>query len=693
MKEKTKWKKTHCARMDHGGCSLLVATSGNAIVKVKGDPDGFLNQGYICSKGLASPDRLTHPLRLKRPLKRKGKRGEGKWKTISWTEALTAVSENLNRIKQNYGAKAVAFCQGMPKGMEHFVLIRLANLFGSPNVVAVQDVCHAPREISGIQTCGFYPVVDFHHPSQLVVLWGSNPTSTNEEGSINRLLLSQFRQGTELIVVDPKKTKLAERAKFHLRLKPGTDCALALSYLSVIIQEKIYDKNFVEKWTHGFSALASHVTAYAPEKMAEVVGVSTEMIRKSARLYAVSHPAAIAWGNPIEQNIHAFDTARALVCLMAVCGNLDTPGGNIQAVEPNILGLGKFVRADRIPSKRTEMIHAHHHTIPGLMTVPSAFFRRAVLEEIPYPVKGAYMQCTNPLLGYADSRSTFNALMKLDFLAVSDIFMTPTACLADIVLPAATQFEFNDIGHYGLGHGYILARPKVVDPPKNCRPDIDILNELGKTITDPTDWFDDPQDLLDAVLKPCGLNFAEFAEKSYIKGPDQFHKYVSSGFKTPTGKVELSLSRAEKLSLPSLPQFEGPLESDDPSYPLIMTSSKSRYFLHSSYRWLEKLRKYCPKPLVEIHPDTARTYTIFEGDEVIIETRSGCITQFARVTDSVLPEVIHAAYGWWFPEGDPDTQFDWERSNVNMLTDSKKLGKAFGTPNLRGIPCRIRKKS
>jgi anaerobic selenocysteine-containing dehydrogenase len=144
-----KWIKTHCARMDHGGCALQVAIKDNQIVEIRGDPKGFLNRGYICSKGAASPRKLTHPARLQQPLIRKGSRGEGKWNPISWRKAIGVISENLKKTKERIGARGVAFCQGMPKGLEHFVLIRLANVFGSPNVVVVQDVCHAPREISG----------------------------------------------------------------------------------------------------------------------------------------------------------------------------------------------------------------------------------------------------------------------------------------------------------------------------------------------------------------------------------------------------------------------------------------------------------------------------------------------------------------------------------------------------------------
>lgn len=692
MKDNIVWKRTHCARMDHGGCSLKVGVTGNRIVSVKGDPEGYLNRGYFCAKAAVSPDRLDHPLRLRHPLKRTGARGEGKWRKISWQAALSDICRNLQAVKDRLGARAVAFCQGMPKGLEHFVLIRLANIFGSPNVVVVQDVCHAPREVSGLHTCGFYPVADFHHKSELVMLWGSNPTGTNEEGLIGSLLSEQLDRGTRLVVVDPRKTPLAAKARHWLQIRPGTDNALALAFLNVVISEGLFDKRFVGRWTHGFDELAEQVKAFAPEKMSHITWISADKIREAARDYARFQPAVIAWGNPIEQNVRNFDTLRALVCLMAICGNLDVAGGNVQAVEPDILSLGKFVRADFLPGKHREMIHAHHGTIPKLMTVPPAYFRKAVLEKEPYPVAAAYVQCANPLLAYADSRQTHEALMALDFLAVSDIVMTPTAALADVVLPAATHFEFNDIGHYGLGHGIILARPKLVDPPAECWPDIKILNELGKALTPDQYWHDDYDNFLDALLAPAGLDFKRFAERGYLKGADQFKKYEKNGFKTPSGKVELSLTRASKLNVAALPEFNGLPDPQNSEYPLVLTSAKSRHFLHSSYRWLEKLRKREPHPRTLIHPQTASAHGIIDGDEVVIETPFGRISQIAHLSPDIHPQVIYAAYGWWHPQTAADVRLNWKRSNFNMLTSTKNLGREFGTPNLKAIGCRIRRK-
>ena len=692
MPDDIRWVKTHCGRMDHGGCALIVGVKNNQIVKIKGDPEGFLNKGYVCFKGIVSHKRLNHPGRLQYPLKRVADRGEGKWQRISWAEAIADICENFNTIKDTYGAKAVAFCQGMPKGLELFVLNRLANTFGSPNVVGAQDVCHVPREITAKHTCGFYPVANFHHPSKAVILWGSNITSTNEEGAICSLLLKQLKKGTELIVIDPRKTELARKAKYWLQIRPGTDNALALAFLHVIINEKIYDADFVQKWTFGFDDLVDHIQDYTPQKISEITWVPPDLIRKAARFYARSHPAAIQWGNPIEQNIHNFDTARALVSLMAISGNLDIPGGNIWPNEPKTANFGNFVRADLNPSKRKEMINASHQVIPAMMTVPPGLLRKAILEEFPYPVKAAYMHGTNPLVTYADSPKTYAALMKLDFIAVADIFMTPTASMADIVLPAATHFEFNDIGHYGLGHGFILARPKVVDPPPQCWPDIKILNELGKVLTSEEYWYDDYEKLLDEILQPSGLSYAQFVERGYLKGAEQFQKYLKAGFKTPTTKVELSLSKAGKLNLEPLPQFSGFPEKENKDFPLVLTSSKSRYYLHSSYRWLKRLREKRQHPKVEIHSETAAKYGIKQGDAVIIATREGEITQIAHVTDAIHPQVINASYGWWFPEKKPESQYDWKTSNFNMLTSMETLGKAFGTPNLKGIGCRIRRK-
>ncbi len=491
------------------------------------------------------------------------------------------------------------------------------------------------------------------------------------------------------MVVDPCRTELAEGADLWISLHPGTDHVLALSLLQVIVSEGRFDREFVAEWTHGFDDLARHVAAFPPERTESITGVAADTVREAARQYAAARPAALQWGNAIEGTPNNFHAARALICLMAVCGHLDVPGGNIAAVEPPVMTLGEFVRADRLLDKRKEMIHARFGTIPRLMTVPPALFKRAVREGIPYPVKGIYIQCANPMLTWADSPGTRDVLSKLDFIAVSDIFMTPTAAMADIVLPAATQFEFNDIGHYGLGHGILLARPKVVDPPPDCRSDTAILNDLGRRLTDPSDWFEDPDEILATMLAPAGLTYAAFVEKGVLKGPDRFRKYRAKGFRTPTGKVELRLSRADACGLPPLPDLGDRPQCDD-RYPLLLTSAKDPHYLHSSYRWMDRLRRKSPQPLVRMHPETAQQFAVREGAAVTVETAAGRFCQTARLTTRVPPGVVVAAHGWWFPEDRADPMGGWDRAGYNMATAATSPGKAFGTSPLRGIPCTLR---
>jgi len=670
--------------MDQGGCALEVLVADGQIVKVRGDPSGRLNQGYICPKGLASPKRLTNPDRLTRPLRREG----SGWRTISWTEALYQIAEAFNRIKEVHGARAISFCQGMPKGLEHLSLIRLANTFGSPNVVGSQNVCHMPREISGVHTCGFYPVVNYDLPTDCVLLWGSNPTSTNEEGVIHTQLLAQLKGGARLVVVDPQRTQMAQRAEVWLQLRPGSEAALALSLLAVIIEENLYDREFTARWTHGFDELAGHAARFRPEETGVWTWLEPEAVRRAARLYAQAPAAALHWGNGVEHGVSNFDTCRALVCLMALTGNLDAPGGNIDAGQPPVLSLREFARADLMPAKHKEAIFAGYGLLPRFMTVPPPMWRRAILEGEPYPVRAAYVQTSNPVISYSDSRQTAAALKSLDFLVVSEITMTPTAALADIVLPAATQFEFNDIGHYGLGHGFILARPQLVEPPKECWPDLKIHNELAKALGLGDLWWEDYQELLDALLAPSGLDYAQFAEQGVLAVEPRFRKYETQGFKTPTGKVELALSKAAKMGFPALPQWKGlpfgPSE-ENPDYPLILNSAKCKFYLGSSDRGLADLRRLRPRPIVRVHPQTATALGLADGQPVRIETEHGSIVQYAELWDGVDPRVVTAEPGWWYPEKGAA----WDEANLNLLTKSEPLSQAFGTPNLRAIPCRL----
>ncbi len=686
--------KTFCARMDHGGCGLLVEVEDGKIIRVKGDPDCSLNRGTLCAKGLAQIDRLNHPDRIRYPLKRTGARGEGQWERISWEEALRILVAKFRERIERGEARAISFAQGTPKGLELYMMLRLANVLKIPHVVTPGSICHMPRETASLITCGFFPVPDYDHPPALVLVWGSNLFQTNEEGIIGAQLRRVLDQGAGLIVIDPRKTQLASRADLWLRPKPGTDLALAIGVLKVIVEEKLYDSDFVEKWTSGFGELERHLKEYSLKKISGTTWVPEEKIQETARLFAGTRPACIQWGNALEHTTDSVQSARSLLILKAITGNLETPGGNVNRPGPSVLRPGDFVLSRNFPDKRDQLLGAEFRLAAQMGFTPSQVVVKSILSEKPNPIRMMYIQGGNPLLSYANARETFQALKKLEFLAVAEIFMTPTAQLADLVLPTATNFEFDDIGHYGLPHGFILARPKVVEPPGECWPDLKILNELGKRLGYERLFWGDLKACLDDVLKPAGMTYEDFKRKGILRGKWVYKSYEGKGFSTPSKKVEIYSSRFKEWGYDPLPTYrgekDGEKESADDALGLILTSAKDPNYFHSAYRNLPSLRKLSPDPQVLLHPLTAGKLKIQEGDWVIIETHLGKIRQKVVFDKDLDPRVIVAAYGWWFPERKDLELNGWRESNINMLTDNDPpYDPAIGSTNLRAISCRV----
>ncbi len=682
------WFRTHCARFDHGGCGLKVLVQDGRLHKVAPDPDDPFSHGWHCRKGLSAKERLESPLRLTQPLRRNGPRGSGLWKTISWDQALDLLGQHFSHALQKMGPESLAFAQGAPKGPEFFLLLRLANLLRCPNMAGSQHVCHMPREQMALVTCGFFPVADLEGPSRCVLLWGSNPPATNEEGVLGGHLHTCLKQGARLVVVDPLRTSLAEKADIWLQIRPGTDDLLAMGFLHVIVEEGLYDREFVEKWTVGFEDLREVVKPYTPQRVAAGCWVPAEKIIAAARLYAQSRPACLQWGNAVEHTPKSADTCRALVHLMAVTGNLEEPGGNIRAEMPRLMALKDMIALDDFPDRSKKLLNQHHRIIPRLISVPSWMVVRSILNQSPYPIRCLYVQGTNPLLSYMEAANVKKALESLDFLAVADQVMTPTAALADLVLPVALPMEYDDIGHYGLPHGFITARPKLVDPPQECRSDLWILNEWAKRMELGDRFWAKESDILDAILAPSGLSYREFCEKGVLFGPRIFRSYEAKGFKTPSGKVEFRSSLLEKWGFRPLPTAEDP-EALSHDFPLLLTSRKPKNFFHSAYRHLESLRNRHPEPTVWIPHATASQLGISEGQHVFIETMHGRITQRAHLTDALQHPVVLADFGWWFPERIDDPMRGWDTANLNVLTGVDRTDPVMATPWVRALPCRL----
>ncbi len=682
--------------MCFSGCGVLVHVKNDKVIEIKGDPDSPVSRGVICPKGPASAELCYHPDRLRHPLKRAGERGAGKWEKISWNEALDTVADALTRIRDKYGIESISFMQGSAKGLIDNYNERFANVLGAANFSSTGHVCFLPRFFASRITCGSFTVPDYEHPPACVLVWGANLAETRI-GEHHRLA-RQLKKGIKLIVIDPMRTILAKKAGNWLQLRPGTDLALALGMIHVIINDELYDREFVDQYTVGFKRLKSHVQKYSPEMVSEIIWIPADVIRETAKVYAAAESACIQWGNAIDHGINSFQTARALTILKAVTGNLDQPGGDLFPCYP-LAGPGSIdvtMKNQMSGDKWDKRVSVNRKLIPTLRRVLPNDLTRAIIKEDPYPIRFMYVHAANPLISGAKPKQFTKAFHKLDFMAVADFFMTPTAALADIVLPAATYLEYDSISATPY-YPFVQIQQKAISI-EECRSDIEIKNELAKRLGMQEYFNENIEDFLDEMLKPSGLTFDDFRKKGVLVGDRVYRKFEKNGFDTPSGKVELYSETLEKMGYQPMPDYIEPPETHmrEPGsmdqYPLVMTSKKSVYYLHSSGKQIKSLREKYPEPVVMIHHDTATNLSIEQGDPVYIETKLGRIKQKAVLTDQIDPRVVIVDYGWWFPEQGVEKLFGWEKSNINILIDDDLPGSAeMGSVNFRGVICRVYK--
>ena len=688
--------KSHC-RMCHGGCGVLVYVKDGKIAKIAGDPDCPINHGTLCSKGIGASQLVYHPDRLTYPVRRVGSKGSGKWERISWDEALDAIAKKILNYKESFGAESIVMGYGTGRENEA-VIYRFANLLGSPNTLTAGHFCYGPRIATTIITCGTNPIVDYENNPKCIMVWGNNLVVSNPDCYKGESFSTALDAGAKLIAVDPRLTRIAARADIWLPLRPGTDTALALGMCNVIVQEELYDKDFVENYVHGWDAFVRRVNEYPLKKVEEITWVPKEKIKEAARLFATTKPAAIQWGVAIEQQVNCADNNRALLALMGITGNIDVQGGQMLFSSPKIRNVGQFGAHKMLSREQAEKrLGGDRFRLAGNFAIinPKCVWD-AILEEEPYPVKMLFLISSNPLLTRGNAREVYRALEAVEFMAVADFFMTPTAELADIVLPAATWLEMDYIGDFWKRHGYILPRRKVVQIGE-CRSDHEMLNDLAHRVGQGEYWWDTFEGGLDHILEPMGITWKDFEKMDYIRGDVTYRKYKEKGFSTPTGKFELYSTLLEKWGYDPLPQFREPPEGPNSTpeiykeYPYILiTGRRQPGFFHTENRQLPWLRELHKDPVVEIHPETAEKEGIGEGDWVIIESPRGKVRQRARLFAGMDPRIVSAEHAWWFPEN-KDPGHGWDESNINILTSNayEDCDPAMGATHVRTLLCRI----
>lgn len=670
-----------------------------------------LNCTTVCIKGATIPEVMYHPDRLLYPLQRAGARGEGKWQRISWDEALDTIAQNLKRIKDQFGPEAIHVSCG--SGQKHIGIqaTKIAErLWPTPNTHLGRYTCIHPDVMANGATFGDTITYEFgidYFDARCIIFWGAEPDVATPAQA--RVVHRALRRGAKLIVIDPRPIPMAKRADLWLRIRPGTDMALALAMQQVIINEGIYNKEFVKNYCYGFEKLKDHVQRYTPEWAEKITTVPREDIVKAARLYATQRPGCIyiRLGSGAQQ-VTSTQTCRAISILIGITGNVDAKGSNQlyyrtfrEALmwHPYLMFWGvkppAAINEKRIGAKDYPLMHKR-----ALCHVPGTI--RAMEEG---KVRAMWAVADNLIVAEMDNRRIWEILKhKLDFFFVSELFMTPTAELADIVLPTAFYPEVDQLTEaFGHPASTVTATRKVVEPAGECRDDREVAIEIAKRMGMDVAPWQTLHDYFNWMLKYQGITYEELLQKpsGTLTFPRGYERYRTStpAFSTPTGKVELYSPTFEAMGVDPLPVYEEPPESPVRTpelfqkFPFIYTHYRIHGYMHSEGRQIKRQRQLAPEPFLQMNPQRAAALGIADGDWVYLETpkSAGKARQKyrAQLVADMHPDVVAGPHAWWFPEM-PEPEHGCFESNINTLVPlDPPYDPVVGVPQVRAILCRV----
>ena len=673
---------TDCTLCYHS-CGTKVTVEDGKAVKIRGLESHPLNKGRLCPKGANALDVIYSPERLKRPLKRVN----GDFQDISWDQALAEIAEKLNDLKKAYGPQILGiFCGSI--GVENLEMATLVHLlrsgFGSPNFFSVESICYRMRIRTRQMTFGRYFVEE--SDANLYILWGHNPDQS--DFPLKLALQKNLKKGARLVVIDPKRIPLADKADMYLSVRPGSDGALALALMNVIINEELYDRDFIEKYTTGFDELVPHIQKFTPEWAEEVSWIPAGDIRKLARLFAATKGTSIFQGTCTQdQTANGTQNSRAFGVLQAITGNVNIPGGWVMSPSPRFGNPGFSLGGDPIGSDAYPLFFdLWGRKAPyGVVTM--------VPESIPEKLKAFLVVGGNPLISMPDTNAFREAFEKLELLVVHDLFMTDTAKAAHYVLPACSHLEKWGIGYtYNVCHAipYLILRKKCIEPLHESWSEWRFLTELGKKLGmgDTLPWASE-EDFVRFMLEPTGLSFDHLLKK---KPQGDFYGEKDYAFRenlfcTPSGKIEIYSDALKNVGFDPLPSYiepeRGPVRGDKAfleKFPLILSvGNRNLYYTHSQHRQVRALKKICPEPVTELGPETAGRFGIADGDRVVVETNRGRVKMKARVDARVVEGVVLVPHGWG------------GEANGNLLTDATCREPIMGYPDQKSLQCRIRK--
>ena len=695
-----------------GRCGVSVEVRNGKLFGIELDKDypefaGSFGRGCRNLRLRYAVDWFYGKNRLNFPVKRAGKRGENRWTRISWQQAYDEIAGRLREMRDTDGPESLATSKGDDWTQSEYET-RFMNLFGSPNVTGVSPICWGPRAIVSEAVFGWHPIYSVRPNTRCIIMLGVNP-EVGRPVLVNAVRAA-VKQGAKIITLDPQRTSIAEKSDLWLQLKPGTDAAVLLAMINHIIEKDLYDRDFVSRWCHGFQKLRERAASYTLAYAESVSGVPGGHIACAAEIYAENRPGIVFEGMGVEQQTNSAQIIQARCILAGLTGNVDVEGGEeLDGPHPDFVSDRSIERLDMLSEKQKRRQIAYDrfrlHSLPGqnlLSETIAPFYGQrggphwylgqthlpslyhAVISGDPYPIKGMIVSASNPMVSHPDTALVYKALKKLELLVVMDLCWTPTAQLADYVLPATSWLERPMLYSEG-GFGKVLEALEPAVPAQtefyDRRDDFDLWKELGTRLGQREYWpWKSVVDSYRERLREKDFTWEEAVEKRHIEDVvPKFRKFEKKGFATPTGKVELFSTIFERLGYDPLPAYvphpydpaADPGEHRD--YPLTMINgARVKEYMLSTWRDVPAMRKHYPDPIVKIHPETARGRGIAEGDWVWIETQKGRIRQKCRYSDSIQKDVIHCDGQWWYPEmpgEEPSLHGAWI-SNVNVLLDA-----------------------
>ena len=697
------------------GCGVEIVLERGRIKRLRPRRDHA--RGIVCTRGTRAAEIVYSPDRLLYPKMRVGGRGEGRFERVSWDDAFAFLVERLQAIAAVHGPEALAVYTGRgnfefglgemfaPDGPAESSANAVLFPFGSPNATGVGSLCFVSYGMIAPHSC-FGEVYrnlaeDIDH-ADLALVWGANPATASPPENLVRLKQLQARGG-RVVVIDPRRSETARALRAEwVGIRPGTDGALALGMLHVLIAEGLYDRAFVRRFTHGFDELAAYAAAFTPERVEAITGVPAGTVRELAHAVAMASGCSILMYTGLEYSNSGVQAIRAVLVLQAIAGHLDAPGGKLIR-SPDRLRLNRNVTA--APTGGRPAIGAAEFPLFHELrrAAHAALLPKAILEGEPYPVRGMIVSGTSILTAWPEPSRWRRALAALDLLVTIDRFPTADSAYADLVLPATTMFEIESYQEY---HGRVELRRRVIEPVGEARNDYLIFAELAARLGYGERWPQTERGMVELALEGTGISYEELAASpDGIELPEpaqRYRKYETGelrrdgrpGFNTPTGRFEIASEWFRSYGYEPLPVYteptEGPLAAPELAcdYPLVLTSgARTKSDFRSQHRNIASLVAMQPWPLVHLHTADAAARGIADGDDVDVVTPRGRVRFRARVTDDIVRGVVEANMGGGGPLGPAA----WRNANVNDLMDASNYDPISGFPVYKALLCEVQR--